>query len=425
MSDDNSSSEVNVNVYDNKGYIDEPRTENKKSSETDYYFSHIANHNKTVAVDKKKDLSEEQDNNDSDNRSNHSRDDSVRNSEVNNARSERSETRHNTYSDSRHNTRSESRRDNNSESRRDNLSERQEEHEEPIKVVPLNPQEIRMKKIELLRKLSEIKSKGYSLTKAYDFNSSLEEMEYEYDLLKSFVDKRNGIKIYKNLLLNGASIVEFLNDKYDPFAFHLDGWGEHMSVEVDSYDEVLEEIYEKYKGTGKKMPPELKLLLLVIASGSAFHFTKSHSSIPGLESIINKNPDLISKLLNPPKQKSQFMSEQEVNIERQRAMIQEKERALKAQMRQPSMPQPVPTNVRTQVPTQAQQQQVASPKQEIKIAPNIKEIIERMRQANMNNNVSDTQDESSNNDRVMSDTNVSDSKKRKTKSALPTISVRT
>ena len=36
--------------------------------------------------------------------------------------------------------------------------------------IELTPQEIRIKKIELLRKLSEIKSKGFSLTKEYDFN---------------------------------------------------------------------------------------------------------------------------------------------------------------------------------------------------------------------------------------------------------------
>ena len=38
-----------------------------------------------------------------------------------------------------------------------------------------------------------------------------------------------------------------MNDKYDPFDFHLQGWGEHMSVEIDSYESVLEELYESQK----------------------------------------------------------------------------------------------------------------------------------------------------------------------------------
>jgi hypothetical protein len=98
------------------------------------------------------------------------------------------------------------------------------------------------------------------------------------NVLKSFAEKRNGIKLYKNILLNVTSAVEFVNEKYDPFDFHLSGWSEHLSYDIDSYDDVLEDLYEKYKGTGKKMPPEIKLLLLIIASASAFHFTKSQSN---------------------------------------------------------------------------------------------------------------------------------------------------
>ena len=53
----------------------------------------------------------------------------------------------------------------------------------------LSSQELRMKKIELLRKLSELKAKGYELSKSYNFDSSIEEMEYEFELLKSFANK--------------------------------------------------------------------------------------------------------------------------------------------------------------------------------------------------------------------------------------------
>ena len=194
----------------------------------------------------------------------------------------------------------------------------------------LTPQDIRMKKIELLRKLCEIKTKGFNLSKEYDFNSSIEEMQYEYDLLKSFVDKRNGVKIFKNGLLQAVSVIEFLNDKYDPFDFHLSGWGEHMSVEVDSWEDVLEEIYEKYKGTGRQMAPEIKLLFLIIASASAFHFSKSYASkIPGLDTLLTSNPGLLSKIINPKKQNSQFMSPQEIHIQNQKNELNKKEQLQK------------------------------------------------------------------------------------------------
>ena len=204
----------------------------------------------------------------------------------------------------------------------------------PIKDKPpsLSPQEVKMKKIELLRKLSELKQKGYKLTKDYDFNSSLEDMEYEYDLLKSFANKRNGVKLYKNILLNACSVTEFMNDKYDPFSFQLSGWSEHMSVEVDSYDDVLEELYEKYKGKGGSMPPEVKLLLLVLASASAFHFSKSHlSNLPGIDKVLQNNPDLISNVIAGKKKSSQFMTEQEIHLEKLKQDLQNREKQLKQQ----------------------------------------------------------------------------------------------
>jgi len=204
----------------------------------------------------------------------------------------------------------------------------------------------RMKKIELLRKLCELKAKGYKLSKEYNYNSSIEEMEYEYDLLKSFADKRNGVKLYKNIILNACSVIEFMNEKYDPFSFKLSGWSKHMDMEVDSYEDVLEELYEKYRGRGKSMPPELKLFLLILASASAFHFSKSFdNTIPGVSQVLQSNPQFIPNLINGGQKQQQFMSEQEMNIHRQRQEMQQRERQRKEEMRnhpQQNAPPPQP-----------------------------------------------------------------------------------
>ena len=239
----------------------------------------------------------------------------------------------------------------------------------------LTPQQVRMKRIELLRKLSDIKSKGYKLSKEYDFNSSIEEMEYEYDLLKSFAERRNGIKLYKNTILNVSNIVEFFNNKYDPFGIKLDGWSEHMNVEIDSYDDVMEELYEKYKSSGKSMPPELKLLMLVVASASAFHFSKAYlTRMPGLDGIMNMQPELISKMVSN-NQQSQFMTEQEMNVNRQKKEMQEREKQMKQQMRQPPPQQQYqPPQQQYQQPSQQQyqpppQQQYQPPQQQYQPPP--------------------------------------------------------
>ncbi len=208
--------------------------------------------------------------------------------------------------------------------------------EPTINVASLTPQEIRIKKIELLRRLSEIKTKGYSLTKEYDFNSSIEEMEYEYDLLKSFADKRNGVKIYRSLVLNGISMIEMGNKAYDPFDFKLDGWSEHMSVEIDGWDDVLEELYEKYKSTGGGWPPELKLALLIIGSGAGYHFTKTNlGSLPA--SVGASAGSVLGGMMSNKQKPSQFMSAQEVNLEQQKKMMKERDLMLKQKQKESLM----------------------------------------------------------------------------------------
>ena len=354
-----------------------------------------------------------------------------------------------------------------------------------IPIANLTPQEIRMKKIELLRRLSEIKSKGYSLTKEYDFNSSIDEMEYEYALLKSFADKRNGVKIYKSILLNGISLMEFLNDKYDPFDFQLKGWSEHMSVEVDSYEDIFEELYEKYKSTGKGTPPEIRLILLILASGAAFHF--SRTQLGGIPGISTAATGMINKMMSKPKKDSQYMSAQEINLEKQKQILRDREKELKQQKinnktslftnqktqfndqqfnqqpsqfnQQPSQfnQQPSQFNQQSsqfnQQPSQFNQQPSQFNQQlsqfnqqpfnnqynenlsmsrdipDIRAPENVQEILSRIKHINQNhnnlNNTTETQEESTINERLISDSTLSENKKRGRKPKKSLISINT
>jgi len=400
---DSETSDININVIDNKGKVNN-KSETKKSSDTDYYMNLLANENKTVPD--KQEMSPDSEIINSDSVS--SKESSSRSSSSSNSSKSRKSS----------SSRNKTEHVTNTHMHKGNDKSDYHQNQEPFVIPQLTPQltqqEIRIKKIELLRKLSEIKAKGFSLTKEYDFNSSTEEMEYEFALLKSFVDKRNGVKIFKSGLLQTVSIIEFLNDKYDPFEFHLQGWGEHMSIEVDSYDDVLEEIYEKYKGTGKGMPPEIKLLLLITASAGAFHFSKTQSSIPGLEQTLSRNPDLVSKLLNPKKTQSQFMSPQELNIQKQRILLQQREKELKQkQQNNVSFTSPSSANISKKTEPKASNEssnklsQNSAP--EIRAPANVRDILNRLKQSQANIATTDTQDEtSSNNDRIVSDVNVSD-----------------
>ena len=309
------------NVSKSKDGNDSSINKKLETSDTDYYLGLLANKNKL--------------NDDSDNKSDYSSDVSeIINSDSDDSDDEKSEEKQSRASSPRSTERSSDSESSRKRSDRSEVSNTDRRKFEPLNYqnrAPAPPvHEQKMKKIELLRKLSELKTKGYDLSKNYDFNSSIEEMEYEYELLKSFANKRNGIKLFKSCLCNAVSVVEMMDDKYDPFDFHLTGWSEHMSVEVDSYEEVLEELYEKYKGTGKQMAPEVKLFLLISASASAFHFSKStFKNLPGVDQAMKNNPDLVARFINPKKEPSQFMTQQEIHLEKQRQIAIERERMMR------------------------------------------------------------------------------------------------
>jgi hypothetical protein len=432
MSDTENSNGTHIKYQNSQGInLLEDKIHNKKqqSTDTDYYFNMIANPSKTAPLNIESESSEVED--------------VTKQSESSESSSSRKSRKSNSS-------------DKKSSSRSDKKSSESKEKYEHIKIPPtasqpktyftnndppnppkveLSYQEMRLRKIEMLRKLSEIKTKGFTLSKEYDFNSSLEEMEYEFELLRSFADKRNGVKIFKGGLLQAVSVIEFLNDKYDPFDFHLSGWGDHLQLEVDSWEDVLEEIYEKYKGSGRKMAPEVKLLYLIIASAGAFHFTKSQSSkLPGLDSVLASNPGLLSSIINPNKNSSQFMTQQEINIERQKNEHKKKEANEKLQLQQQLRQQQQYINqLQSQVQKFDQQPATGNPGNtlpptinasllkpsapDIRAPDQVKEILNRLHNiqpSSINMSVTETQDDSSsNNDRLISETTLSDGNPRK------------
>lgn len=467
------SSDIDLKIYDNYGNDIPIPPFKKETSETDLYLNMLANPLKTKLDSENSTSSLKFDDKKNSNTS------SVRNSykksnhhnqhDHHNNHSER-KTEHNNYRDS-HASRSSrssgssrsshsSKSSDSSKARYENVNVSNSEIEEKKPV--LTGQQLRMKKIEMLRKLCDLKSKGYKLSKEYDFNSSIDEMEYEYDLLKSFADRRNGIKLYKSTIINVTNLVEFFNDKYDPFGAQLNGWSEHMSVEVDSYDDVLEELYEKYKGAGKSLPPEIKLLILIGFSASAFHFSKKHmSGMSGTAEVSSGNPlgglqsGIAQKIASMGKQPdSKFMSEQELNIKRQKEEMKEQDRLMKEKMRQNATQMPLR---QSQSQSQPQSQPHSKPSQTMPprepnfanakapvnfskpfdpneftpggppnlLIPNkdprpvisqnkaVQDVLNRLHNRANNIDTQDTQDETTtNNDRLLSDTTASESKKK-------------
>ena len=184
----------------------------------------------------------------------------------------------------------------------------------------------------------------------------------------------------------------------------------------------------------------LSELPLVLASASAFHFSKAHlSNIPGLDNVLKNNPDILAKLINGKKEESQFMTEQEINIQNQRRELQERERLLKQQMNnmrnqngnmgtQPnanSQQFPLNNNSGNNDESYRNAHHPASLNpglpNPLLNTPNIKapQTVNDVLNQLHNTNSADTQEESSvNNDRIVSDTNSEKRRGRKKKSLM-------
>jgi len=98
------------------------------------------------------------------------------------------------------------------------------------------------------------------------------------------------------MLMACVTGIEFLNGRFDPFSVKLDGWGESVNENLNDYDEIFEELNEKYGGGGD-MAPELRLLFTLAGSAFMFHLSNTmfKSSIPGMDDVLQQNPELMKQ----------------------------------------------------------------------------------------------------------------------------------
>ncbi len=159
----------------------------------------------------------------------------------------------------------------------------------------LSPEEERKRKTELLNRLNRLEAKGYPLTKRFTMDNSLEEIQQEHDRLVDAKNLEASLRFQRQCLMGVVTGVEFMNSKFNPFDWELDGWSESVHENIEDFDEVFEELYDKYKGRGN-MPPEAKLLMSLVGSGFMFHmsnsFFRSKASQFTPDDIFRNNPQL-------------------------------------------------------------------------------------------------------------------------------------
>jgi hypothetical protein len=159
----------------------------------------------------------------------------------------------------------------------------------------MDPEKEKKEKSEVLNKLQRLEQKGFPVSKRYTMDNTLDEMNQEYSRLVDARSLEASLRFQRQALMSVVTGMEWANTRFDPFDIKLDGWSEAVHENVDDFDEIFEELYDKYKERGK-MPPEARLVMALAGSGFMCHvsntFLKSRMSSVSADDILKSNPDL-------------------------------------------------------------------------------------------------------------------------------------
>lgn len=154
-------------------------------------------------------------------------------------------------------------------------------------------------KADLLNKISRLIKKGVASSARLTIYSDIEEIRTEFKRMMYGIEVDRSIKFQRRMLVACVTGLEFLNDKFDPFDLELNGWSQNMMENVEDYDGVFEELYNKYK-TKVNVAPEVKLVFMVGGSAMMFHLTNSmfKAAVPNVSQVMKQNPDLMRNMVD-------------------------------------------------------------------------------------------------------------------------------
>jgi hypothetical protein len=160
----------------------------------------------------------------------------------------------------------------------------------------LSYEDVQKAKFDLLCKFERLRDKGVKIPKTFSMSSDYDEMKYEYDRLIHQRKMSNSVKMQRQMLVTFCSGMTFLNEKFDPIGLKLEGFDEHVNDNIGDYDDIFEELYEKYKESAN-MAPELKLMMTLGGSAFMYHLSNSvfKSAMPNPSDILKQNPDLMKQ----------------------------------------------------------------------------------------------------------------------------------
>jgi hypothetical protein len=210
--------------------------------------------------------------------------------------------------------------------------------------IKMTDRDRRRKLRHMIKKLEEWHAKGLIKHNShFDMDSNYEEVEDEYESAMEDKRKKDSIKLQGWWFMTFINSMEYANAAFNPFDLNLDGWGEQVSEDIDSYEEIFGELHDKYKGG--KLAPEISLLLRVGFSAAVLNFSNKalSSATPAFNDVIKQSPELMKMFTNAT---VSSMSQASPGFAMANNLMQE-------QMNKPrGMPPPAPVETKNQPPSQ-------------------------------------------------------------------------
>ena len=163
----------------------------------------------------------------------------------------------------------------------------------------MTDRERRRKKRAMIKKLEEWYEKGQTKHSShFTMDSNYEEIEDEYETIMEDKRKKDSIKLQGWWFMTLVNSIEYGNAVFDPFGLNLDGWGEQISEDIESYEEIFAELHDKYKGG--KLSPEISLLLRLGFSAAVVNITNKalSTATPGFNDVMRQSPELMKMFTN-------------------------------------------------------------------------------------------------------------------------------
>lgn len=150
-----------------------------------------------------------------------------------------------------------------------------------------------------LGRISSYNGRGIPSHRRVSIDTPIEELKHEYERLKRQSQLVTSIKFQRRILMAAVTGAEFVNKKFNPLNLKLDGWSESMMDGIEEYDNVFEQLHDKYSGTAE-VAPEWQLLMMVLGSGFMFHLSNTlfRSVLPNVTDIAKQNPELMQNIAN-------------------------------------------------------------------------------------------------------------------------------